>query len=143
MCAPIFSFRLVLTSMTFIVSFRSGIRGSLVSLSQTLYQMLNVGKGLGTLHTMTCAIHQHSGRYSVIVVGVSSCFAKALHLLQLPNIFGYTKINNHLFMVFIAHQHYSFDWTCSPNSICTSRSMQCHQTLSLAKRLVKGLAVRD
>ena len=53
---------------------------NLVSYSQTLYQTLRSEEGLGTLHSTTCSLHQHSGEnrwYSLIVVGVSRCFAKA------------------------------------------------------------------
>ena len=43
------------------------------------------GKGLGTLHTLTCA---GSGENCLYLVGVSHCFAKALDLLQLPKSSG-------------------------------------------------------
>ena len=47
------------------------------------------GKGLGTLHTTTCAVHQHYGEncwYSLIVVGVSRCFAKTLTSYNLQRV---------------------------------------------------------
>ena len=61
-------------------------------------------------------VHQHSSEnrwYSVIVVGVSSYFAKALQVVKLPKSFGYA-LNYNTSSLFID------SWTRLQNSICTS-----------------------
>ena len=67
---------------------------------------------MGIFHTTTCSSHQHSGEkgwYSLIVVGVSRCFVKALVFYNHQRVLVVAKLTNHLFSVFIVHRHYSLD----------------------------------